>query len=542
MKSYLKKLSIVCISFPALGSLSFAASTIDLSHQAISLLTNPSLTASAIDFTETKRLLDSAHTLHVRVQETFRGYPVYGADAVIHIPKMNMTDTPFKNLINSQSKVNGKIYQTLEQDLINTPSHIFDTNNLEKASDFILAQYQKNRHVSIQDKAAKLIVYIDSHNKAHWAYQISFFTPGSETMLAESPVYIVDAITFDIYKKWNDLKSLEAVLAGGDGGNHKTRQKIFDGATDHLPALSVMRDTKKKICSAKNDNVTIKDFKTNKMITFICSLPDKEHNNVYWNRDVDKFETTWSPLNDVLFGSKVAYDLYQNWYQIPVLNKLGTPMHLTITIHDPSENAYWHKNQVTFGNSIGSEKFNPLTSLDTVVHEISHGFTEQNSGLTGNEQAAAVNEAFSDMAGATAEEYAYGKTDYLVRFGDIKAEDKALRYMDQPSKDCGANDVRGESCSIDTLDEYKSGMDAHFTAGLFNHAFYMLARTNGWGVKKAFEVMIKANMHYWTSNVTFADAACGVLWAARESKYDITDVAAAFKTVGIETKSCGKFN
>lgn len=537
MKNNLKGLSVLLLSLP---TFSFAATAIDLSHQPISFLANKAFVASETKLKEVSRLVDFNHDMHVRVKQTFRDYPIYGADAIIHIPKIGPSTKSFMSLINAKSEMNGMVYENLEQDLVNAPTHIFDAAHLQQALNHFVAQYQKNKQIRIEDKSAKIIIYIDKNNKAHWSYLINFFTPGSSKSRAASPLYIVDAVTFDIFKQWDDLKRLDAVLVGGDGGNHKTKQKIFDGLPDHQPALNMMRDPKKKTCSTKNENVTVKDFKTNKMIVFTCTAPDAAHNNVYWDNDLDKFDTTWSPMNDVLFGSKVAYDFYQEWYGVPVLTKLGVPLNLSAIVHDPDENSYWHNNKVVFGNSLGSETYNPFTSLDTVVHEISHGFTEQHSGLAGEGQAAGINESFSDIAGIAAEYYRYGKTDYLVGWGDVKAEDKALRYMDQPSKDCYGNGMKGDNCSIDTVDEYKSDTNEHFSAGIFNHAFYVLAHTDGWNVRKAFDVMVKANMNYWVPNATFANAACGVMHAARDYKYNTADVAAAFKTVGIDTKSCLK--
>ena len=67
------------------------------------------------------------------------------------------------------------------------------------------------------------------------------------------------------------------------------------------------------------------------------------------------------------------------------------------------ENAFWNGQQMTFGD--GRNRFYPLVSLDVTAHEVSHGFTEQNSGLVYRNQSGGMNEAFSDMAGEAAEYY-----------------------------------------------------------------------------------------------------------------------------------------
>lgn len=59
------------------------------------------------------------------------------------------------------------------------------------------------------------------------------------------------------------------------------------------------------------------------------------------------------------------------------------------------ENAFWDGQAMTFGD--GRSRFYPLVSLDVSAHEVSHGFTELNSGLV--YESGGINEAFSDMAG-----------------------------------------------------------------------------------------------------------------------------------------------
>ncbi len=76
------------------------------------------------------------------------------------------------------------------------------------------------------------------------------------------------------------------------------------------------------------------------------------------------------------------------------------------------ENAFWDGRQMTFGD--GKNYFYPLVSLDVVSHEVSHGFTEQNSGLIYANQSGGINESFSDIAGEAAEFYNSGKNDWLV--------------------------------------------------------------------------------------------------------------------------------
>ena len=135
-----------------------------------------------------------------------------------------------------------------------------------------------------------------------------------------------------------------------------------------------------------------------------------------------------------------------------------------------------------------------------------------------------MNEAFSDMAGEAAESYMHGTNDWLVG-QEIFKSSGALRYMNNPPQD---------GRSIDHADQF-ANQDVHYTSGVFNKAFYLLATTNGWSTRTAFEVMALANQTYWTAGSTFDEGGCGVYNAAGDKGYNQADVRAAFAAVGVYT-------
>lgn len=187
------------------------------------------------------------------------------------------------------------------------------------------------------------------------------------------------------------------------------------------------------------------------------------------------------------------------------------------------ENAFWDGSAMSFGD--GQNTFYPLVSLDVSAHEVSHGFTEQNSGLIYNGKPSGLNEAFSDMAGEAAEFYMKGSNDWLVA-KDIFKGNGALRYMNNPTQD---------GRSIDNQSNYYSGMDVHYSTGVYNKAFYNLATTPGWDTQKAFIVMARANQLYWSAGIGWDLAGNGVMDAACDLNYGPNDVKAALAAVGVNS-------
>ncbi|MGC1181932.1 M4 family metallopeptidase, partial [Legionella sp.] len=81
-------------------------------------------------------------------------------------------------------------------------------------------------------------------------------------------------------------------------------------------------------------------------------------------------------------------------------------------------------------------------------------------------------------------------------------------------------------------------LDVHYSSGVYNHLFYFLATKPHWNTRLAFNVMVKANMDYWTPYSTFDEGGCGMISAAHDLGYSIDDVKASLKQVAINYNSC----
>ncbi len=522
-------ISLACISS------AFAATPVNLRHMPATLL-QAGLSGQDSSMKEVGRDVDFNQATHIRYQQNYSGYPVWGADAVTHIAKNNSTRFA------SAKTMNGIIYKGLNKDLANTPAFVFTPAQADRALQQAINLYQNETGMKQVDDAKKnLMVYVDKNNKAHWAFLVSFMSAATDGTPA-IPTYILDAKTLASYENWNDVQTLDAVQAGGFGGNPKMGKFVYDGAQGDYPALTVERNAAKNLCSMQNDGVIVMDAHRTFRIfeapveTFKCVKQDGEHAKLYWDADQDGLNGAYSPANDALYIGQVIQDMYQKWYNIPALSKDGKAMVLKMNVHartlfgQPLDNAMFisRNSEMYFGD--GATMFYPLTSLGVGAHEISHGFTAQHSNLVYQKQSGGLNESFSDMAAQAAEFYSTGKNSWQIGPEIVKGSG-ALRYMDDPTKD---------NKSIANMKDYKDTLNVHYTSGIFNKVFYLLgsATAKGWDTRKAFDVMVQANSHYWTSSTTFAEAACGVVSATKDYKYDMTAVADAMQNVGIDISHC----
>ncbi len=540
----------------ALGSV-YAAKPVDLSHQKTGILQNFML-INGMDIQEISRAVDVTQKLHVRIQEMYKGYPVFGADAVVHVPNgSHLLHAGLMELAkNNDTTMNGIFYDDLSTDLANTPAVVFTKEQAQTAlQQAILANQQKMGGTpTVTNQQSNLIVYIDENNKAHWAFKVSFdASPIKAGEIPSQPIYIMDAVSFKIYEEWNDMKTtdLDNVFGGGFGGNEKMGKLVYDGLKGHLGKLAIQRDAATASCYLQNNEVKIKKCTSSdffgqclKSVDFTtpCAATDPDHNNVYWNGDTDAVHGGYSPSNDALFNGKVIKSLYKDWYKLNVLEnkKDKTPMLLTMVVHLPMDNAYWDGKTMNFGDGVAW--FYPLTSLGVAAHEVSHGFTQQHSNLLYRGKSGGMNESFSDMAAQAAEYYAYGKVSWQIGPEIVKDEatiGKALRWMDKPSKDCrGAKPGPGVRCSLDDAKQYVKGVNVHCSSGVYNRFFYTLANKKNWNPKIAFQVMVQANAHYWTANTDWERGACDVVHAAKDFGYDVKAVKQAFDVVKVNYRNC----
>lgn len=531
MQKYIASVSAMLLALGVTDAM--AATPVNLSDQPASILSTfqskPSVMGMAqASMVETSRNVDFNHTTHIRVRQTYAGYPVWGSDAVIHKPASRANTT-----------MNGIFYRDLALDLKQLPAFARSKAQAEQASKAAISAYSDKfgAPASVTRLQSHLMVYIDNTSTAHWAYQVRFMTNEHHGM-PSMPIFILDAATFKVLATWNDLKTaMEVVNGGGVGGNPTMGKQTYDGLSGHRPILKFSRDAASNLCYLKNDTVTILDARSNENPSFKCDTPDASHNNVYWNTLDDENNEGYSPNNDGVYSDTIVRQMYWDWFKVNMLEKNGKPQHVTFHVHDPAEgqNAYYVDGEMTFGE--GDNESYPVVAPSVVAHEMSHGFTEQHSNLVYDAQSGGLNEAFSDMADKAVEYYVEGKNNWNIDPELLKPNGRLLRYMDDPTKDCDGG-TPGVFCSIDNMKQYNSNIDVHYSSGIFNKAFTLIAGSDNWNTHKAFEVMVQANMNYWTANTTFSEAACGVIKATRDYKYDEKAIINAMKVVGVDTKKC----
>ena len=457
-------------------------------------------------------------TVKTRERQTYQGIPVYGRSLVVERDRAG-------NVVSAEGVAEGSLAPTL-------PS-VHPRLTGAQAHAALQAKLGQQRDAA-SNVRSDLFVYPQTQGKARLVYRTSYLVNVHGQL--SRPTAIVDANTGQVIRHWDGLTTGRrppggtptAIQANGPGGNELTGLYHYDGSGAGRELLDATRIG--SACYLQDNEVATYNLAGGQRVT-LWSFGCAGTNPAGWTSTGDAVNGAYSPINDAHHFGGVVYDMYNNWFGAPPLrNGDGTPMQLHMWVHYGTnyENAFWDGAEMVFGD--GDQYFYPFVVLDVTGHEISHGFTEQHSGLEYTRQSGGMNEAFSDMAGEAVKYYDRGSNDFLVGAEMVKPAlgMPFLRDMCTPSNDGG---------SIDNASQYSDSLDVHYTSGVYNRAFCTLAKTAGWNTRMAFEVFHDANALYWAPDETFDGGACGVEQAAADRGYTVNDVVAAFGVVGVTCSS-----
>jgi zinc metalloprotease ZmpA len=253
---------------------------------------------------------------------------------------------------------------------------------------------------------------------------------------------------------------------------------------------------------------------------------------------------------DAQYGTNETWDYYNEVHGRAGIFGDGRGSYNRVHYGNDYVNAFWDGEKMTYGDGDGVN-YGPLVSLDVAGHEMSHGVTENTANLTYSGESGGLNEATSDIFGTMVEFFANNPADpgdYLIG-EQFDASGEGLRRMDDP-----ASDGSSQNCwTTGTKD-----LDVHYSSGVGNHFFYLLAEgsgaktiggvahssttcdgstVSGIGRDKADQIWFRALTVYMTSGTNYAGARTATLEAAGDLYGDGSAeqgaVAAAWSAVSV---------
>jgi Zn-dependent metalloprotease len=249
---------------------------------------------------------------------------------------------------------------------------------------------------------------------------------------------------------------------------------------------------------------------------------------------------------DAHFGAEVTWDYYLTIHGRTGIKGDGVGSLSKVHYRSQFNNAFWNDGCqcMTYGDGDGTT-FTPLVSLDVAGHEMTHGVTSSTAALIYDNQPGGLNEAISDIFGTVVEFFAaahgaakvpnywIGEDVYTPGIpGD------ALRYMDNPTQD---------GHSIDTFADYNDRLNVHYSSGIANNAFFLLAEggthrlggvVTGIGRSAAERIFYRALTVYMIPSETFPQARAHTTQAAIDlfgpGSQESISVGEAWSAVGVQ--------
>ncbi|AUY49789.1 M4 family metallopeptidase [Streptomyces sp. CB01881] len=262
---------------------------------------------------------------------------------------------------------------------------------------------------------------------------------------------------------------------------------------------------------------------------------------------------TQSAAVDAQFGAGATWDYYKNTFGRSGIKNNGVGASSRVHYGSNYVNAFWNDSCFCMTYGDGSGNTHPLTAIDVAGHEMTHGVTSATAGLVYSGESGGLNEATSDIFGTMVEWYAnlpVDVPDYLIGEKlNINGNGTPLRYMDKPSKD---------GASKDSWYSGVGNVDVHYSSGVANHFFYLLAEgsgaktingvsynsptsngstVTGIGRNKAAAIWYRALTVYFTSTTNYKAARTATLKAASDlygaTSTEYKTVAAAWSAVNV---------
>ncbi|SES17480.1 M4 family metallopeptidase [Actinokineospora terrae] len=431
-------------------------------------------------------VVDNNGARHVRYDRTYDKLPVVGGDLVVH------------------RAADGRItaVDRASSETITVPS-VTPTIASTKAAALAPALTAENK-----DGAAKpeLVVYA-VNRKPILAYRTTVEGGGAEVVVTDA----ASGVLLDRYEKRHK--------ATGNGYHVGT----VDISTSSASGGYTLTDTTRGNTRVLDGNGGSETNPAARATTFT------DADNVWGTGQLSNRQTI---AVDAYYGLAKTWDFYKNTYGRNGIRNNGQGHTMYVHIGSGLLNAFYDDSCfcMVFGDGSSTNQNTPLTQIDVVGHEMTHGVTAATANLNYSGESGGLNESASDIFGTMVEFSAANPNDpadYYI--GEkLRMPSGYFRRMDNP-----AADGNSLGCWRSTAGQ----VDVHYSSGIGNRWFYLasegtgnktiggLAHSGGTcnsttfagiGRDKAAAVFYRALSTYMTSTTNYAGARTATLQAAAD--------------------------
>jgi bacillolysin len=483
------------------------------------------LTSGELDIASTSDDTMIAGRIHERLKQVYKGVPLYGGGLVRQMDGRSIVS------------LSGRLYDKISLDV--TPQI-----SAERASDVAAGASAAGARVS-----GEPVLYVTPVDGGYaLAYHVQV---RSDWDMRE---IVVDAVTGNVLSSRSLIESINAI-GQGTGVLGDTKKLSVNSTSSNSQAIDGLR---------RAPLFTL-DFRGNltRLNTFLAT-------GLLFNSDIaTDSDNVWTD------GPTVDAHVYQGWVYDYYFKRHGRqglddhnleidgivhPLDRSQASRQPSDvvgtfinNAFFCcDGLMVYGDGDG-RLYNYLAgALDVVGHEMSHGVTQFSSNLTYQDESGALNEAFSDIMGASIEFFFQpigsgpNKADWLIGEDVTIATPGYIRSLSDPNA-VGDPDHYSLRRFIGTSTD-DGGV--HYNMTIATHAFYLAVaggrnRVSGItvtgvgqnNIERMEKIFYRAWVFLLSANAKFTDARAATLQAATDlygsGSNERAQVLAAWNAVGV---------
>lgn len=256
---------------------------------------------------------------------------------------------------------------------------------------------------------------------------------------------------------------------------------------------------------------------------------------------------------DAHYGVSQTYAYYFANFSRNSYDNAGTALYSYVNDPTYTDNAFWDGTAMNF-NKRSNSASNPggVTAIDVTGHELTHGVTQESSGLNYKNESGAINESMSDIFGKAVQFWSK-PTD--INWQISNDMNWIIRDMANPNAQNQPDTYKGQKWATGIL-AYLDNGGVHTNSGVGNFMFYLLVTggsgTNdigsnysvtGIGLTEAEEILYRTNTVYLIPTSKYADWRVACINAATDlfgaGSNEVIQVENAWYAVGIGTAGGG---
>jgi len=483
-------------------------------------------------FTFRNLVSDALGEDHVRLDQSYKGVPVFEGEAIVHFRNGRVravTDDLARGLALSVEPTVQKSEALAAAHAALAPRGAYA---YEPMAELVVAGLEPG----VAGRAVRYVLAYHVHTELENG-------PG-ETKHTD---FLVDAHTGRILESWDTLRT-----AGATGSGQSQWYGTVSLSTNSTATGYELRDTTRGSGGTFGANVTTNLLNgTSGTGTIFTDADNAWGDGLQYNGTAGAGANAQTAGVDGHRGMQATWDFYQNAFGRNGIDDAGKATFSRMHYSSQYDNAFWSDSCfcMTYGDgqvggSVGE------ADLDTAGHEMSHGVCAATANLQYRKESGGLNEANSDIFGTLVEFYTLnnatgsfipstpgpgvGPNHVTANYKMFENSwghaypNEALRWMYKPSRDGHSPDFY--SSTIGRL-------DVHYSSGVANHFFFLLAHgsqvdglcdniaspmTNGVasitgiGNDKAGRIWYRALTVYMTKRTNYAGARIATLNAAAD--------------------------